>query len=725
LPFQPVVQKIYKDLLSSSRYWPFILTQSAAFAYLSCVLILTNSYGFFAFRKLILAAAFLPVFLALTAFLYGHFLVPRLKVLSRRGWIGLIAISLGLAGIGFLIFPAPRAGLAQPHHLRIQVAPNRNPESKGGVIEIQRIRSLDGQRIAAERFRLDGDWQVIEGSLYSTGKTGAAVTLDADIIGGIALGFKYQADAGEVNIFWDGQTRSVDLYAPDASVSDIVIRMDEGASLPLSKRLVDLATNLLFSLGLFCAAFTACLFLRLNLLHPRWVFVALAYVGILGLFVFLKLDYPTFIAERVFRDTSSYLVQAEIPLTSLSFWAGERSFTLPLLFKILHLQRDVVVMSRVFQFQLWFAILSWAALAAAAASSLRNKWLGPFAFGLVLLFGTNLETGLWDSLLLTESLSISLFVLLLAMWIGWFHIESIRPRLPRALYVCGMVLVSVLYAFTRDSNLYFLLACSVVFILAQIIQKLTKNLWIYAAAMLLLAVLHTASLSGGNRWQIFIYDHLAVRILPNPTATAYFANAGLPVTPQLRQITGMIGYEYHDLLINSPSMQPVRDWVNLKGKNVYIAYLLSRPLQTLLEPLQQFDRLANGSNLVYLYPRFLPLSIPERVTWITNLFYSHSAVSLAGLFLLGAAACMLFWTGPLKRSGLALTIFALLISIYPMMFIIWHGEPLEIERHAVQIGIQWRLAGWLALPLLVDSALQWVTFRRWLDLPAASSSIAN
>ena len=107
----------------------------------------------------------------------------------------------------------------------------------------------------------------------------------------------------------------------------------------------------------------------------------------------------------------------------------------------------------------------------------------------------------------------------------------------------------------------------------------------------------------------------------------------------------MVGYEYHDLLINAPSMQPVRDWVNLKGKNVYLAYLLSRPIQTLLEPLQQFDRLANGSNLMYLYPRFLPLSIPERVTWITNLFYSHSGGMLAGLFLLGAAVSVLLLGG--------------------------------------------------------------------------------
>ena len=120
-----------------------------------------------------------------------------------------------------------------------------------------------------------------------------------------------------------------------------------------------------------------------------------------------------------------------------------------------------VVMSRVFQFQLWFSILCWMALAFAAARSLRNLWVGLLAFAIVLLFGANLETGLWDSLLLTESVSISLFVLLLAMWIGWFSISSAPGTAPSRRFTwLAMVLVSVLYAFTRDSNLYFLLICA-------------------------------------------------------------------------------------------------------------------------------------------------------------------------------------------------------------------------------------------------------------------------
>jgi hypothetical protein len=35
-----------------------------------------------------------------------------------------------------------------------------------------------------------------------------------------------------------------------------------------------------------------------------------------------------------------------------------------------------------------------------------------------------------------------------------------------------------------------------------------------------------------------------------------------------------------------------------------------------------------------------------------------------------------------------------------MMWFIWWAEPMEIDRHAAQIIIQLRLAGWIALALL-------------------------
>jgi hypothetical protein len=38
--------------------------------------------------------------------------------------------------------------------------------------------------------------------------------------------------------------------------------------------------------------------------------------------------------------------------------------------------------------------------------------------------------------------------------------------------------------------------------------------------------------------------------------------------------------------------------------------------------------------------------------------------------------------------------------------VVWHGDPMEIERHALQIAIQIRLMLWLVLLLAVDHWLQ-------------------
>ena len=56
-----------------------------------------------------------------------------------------------------------------------------------------------------------------------------------------------------------------------------------------------------------------------------------------------------------------------------------------------------------------------------------------------------------------------------------------------------------------------------------------------------------------------------------------------------------------------------------------------------------------------------------------------------------------FWLSGSEKRSLWVVILALVVSIYPLMFIVWHGNPQEIERHALQIAVQLRLAGWMAV----------------------------
>jgi hypothetical protein len=39
--------------------------------------------------------------------------------------------------------------------------------------------------------------------------------------------------------------------------------------------------------------------------------------------------------SRIFNDTELYVVTAETPLTDPAFWRAERSFTLPLVYRLL------------------------------------------------------------------------------------------------------------------------------------------------------------------------------------------------------------------------------------------------------------------------------------------------------------------------------------------------------------------------------------------------------
>ena len=73
----------------------------------------------------------------------------------------------------------------------------------------------------------------------------------------------------------------------------------------------------------------------------------------------------------------------------------------------------------------------------------------------------------------------------------------------------------------------------------------------------------------------------------------------------------------------------------------------------------------------------------------------------AGIFLAGVTGWALYkgWN-PVFWGIVAV----LLITVYPLLLLAWHGDPLELDRHGLQIAIQFRLAFWLTLILLLDQA---------------------
>jgi hypothetical protein len=445
--------------------------------------------------------------------------------------------------------------------------------------------------------------------------------------------------------------------------------------------------------------------------HKGTALVILAYLVLLGVFLALKWSYPSFYPLKEYRDTASYAATAEKPLTSLAFWAGERAFTLPLLYKLVGVNSQNIktqaAMVVVANWQAWISILSWAALGLAIAQRMRQRWLGAAAFGLVLAFSLVYDISKWDRMMLSESLSFSLLALLLAGWMWMLELTANHHRSAKAYaLLAGVGVTSVLYSFTRESNLYFVVIAAAVFAAAALLGRFKLSRFFtlaYLGMAVVLFLAQNASINAGNRWQVFIYDHLAYRIIPNPVALAYFVQAGLPVSDQLLQIPTMRGYVYQALLFTDPAMEPVRQWTDAHGKATYFGYLVAHLNISLRQPLSYAAQLLNGTmaygdpDTVKLFPKF-----PASLRAITNGLFpilSRRFAALAYVILVALTAWALLrgWgRGPWWVAAV------ILISMYPLMLVVWHGDPMEIERHALQIAIQFRLVLWLILLLALD-----------------------
>ena len=708
------------------KFWWLILLIASAWFYFAAVIIGKNWYGVYNPGLLLWGFLGIPlIFIGFTVVAVG-LILPNLGRAHRKERIFLFGLSLVIAALLAWLFPPPMPAFSQPHTLRLVPTGTLNPASKGAEIEIEGLRAIDGSSIPLDRLALSGDWRLAGGKLVSHDEQPASVAvLSGPIPGGVELRMEFHRKAGRLLVQLDDHSQEIDLYSPWNTKGNVVIFPSPWAGYSFIHRGFVILGAFLYFLALAALVFMVGLVFQLRLL-PSWVELALLasfYLVVLVFFVGHKRSYANFSAERVYGDTITYARTAEVPLSSFRFWFSDRTFTLPLLYKLSGMNTgnytDREVMRRVADSQTWLSIVGWTALALAAAATMRKRWLGPVAFALVLFFSLSIDISIWDRLMYSEAVSFSLFALLLAMWFGLELLPAKwRTSLIRGLYLFGMVLVTVLYSFTRDTNLYFLLVAGVIFTLAAVFKRTApenKRVYlVYALAILGLFFFQNMTMRLGSRWQIHIFDHIVRRILVDEQALDYFQAAGLPTSQKLFALTEMGVGEYQGLLERSdiPEYKAVRDWVNQSGQSTYIRYLLEHPEKSLLQPVQNFGNLINGNNLEYRFPVFPNQPIADFIETNDQKFYLRSLASFFGLIVLLAMGIWMHWSGRDRRHPAWIVLAVLVISIPPLAFMVWNGNPLEIERHAAQIGLQFRLAGWIGLMLLFDElALSYLNTR--------------
>jgi len=472
------------------------------------------------------------------------------------------------------------------------------------------------------------------------------------------------------------------------------------------------------------------------------------YATLIFIYVGLRILNISEIQEaRTFPDSLVYADMASHSILSQDLWGGWRAPGFALIYKLLGLNP---YLTSVFHSAL--SIVSWSLLAACVAREMRVRWVRIASFAVVLAFSLSTDIILWDWTLLSESMSLSLLALFVANWLWLVRSWEWYKAVP-------LVMIALFWAFTRDSNAYIVLMIAGVLIVTGIAWRTQRRYLILATIFVAFFIGHNFSSDAKPtqaRWTTNLYEVTTQRILPFPKRTAYFAQHGMPDTPVVLERARTWNYTDNQVWKRDPRLQEFRDWLYTHGKSTYMQFLLSRPLRTALEPLQYhprqalflLDRGKPTGQAQYAPAGFspiLPPSIeqiiyPKKLVYLTDWMDEIVGFQLLGVGVLAMTLVMaiLLVRGRLKnrskptkrrtekstnirslvstfrsisvraitslkqRNATWVIPVALIMLAYPHALLVFHGEPMELGRHAVQMSVQLGVGLWMLLLFAVD-----------------------
>jgi hypothetical protein len=422
--------------------------------------------------------------------------------------------------------------------------------------------------------------------------------------------------------------------------------------------------------------------------HERIVLVLQILIFIAYLWVRIATSLPALRSPRALADTDIYKRISTQPILGPDFLAVDRPFVFPFLLQVV--DQDFRTAAGI---QLGLTILAWGALAYFVSSSFRATWLRLFSFITILALSLVRHLAGWDFVMMTESLSLSSFALLIAcgIWLlrGW--------RVDKVVILC---VIAFLFAFTRDTNAYLLIMFTGMIILAVLLRWAPAKSLIVAAAFALTFLISNLSADVSERWVFPLVNVVGKRILPYTASIQSFESCGMPVTPQLLRLADTFANGQNKAFFNDPALVGFRLWVREDGKRCYMRWLAEEPVQSISQAMSQFNDLIYFGNAEDYFSRRYEDLLPSRLERL--LYPVHWVIWIWVILTLAALAAVMqrAW----RENPLWLVFIMLCLSIFPHLFITWHGDAMAPHRHAVSVGMQLAVSMWVLIFLLLEQA---------------------
>jgi hypothetical protein len=393
-------------------------------------------------------------------------------------------------------------------------------------------------------------------------------------------------------------------------------------------------------------------------------------------------------------DAGEYLRVSHLSLLSTQFYTEHKPFGYPLVLKVFGQSQGAVVWM-----QLAVSIASWLFVAAVAARCTRSRLASYGIAASVLAFSCTWPIALWDATLLTESLSISLFAILIGL--GYLCIAK-----PTAPIMVSLLAAALFFSSLRDANGAIAAVVVLLVAVASLRPRRVRTLAYLVAGAAACVLLVTVTTSP-SRWEVLIADQIDKRVMLDPAALAYFRAHGMPAHRDLSAVlfentrTPTVSFDAAASLRRDPRLAYFLPWFLQHGRATYTSYLIDNPAASIGVPTRRFPLILSDAAL----GTYRPSGFRTAPNALEHLFYPSSGNDMILLELgLGALAALGFSRRIFTREWILPL--GLMLSALPLAILVWDGEPSEVPRHALLIGISSRLAFWLGCWLIVAPVLQ-------------------
>ncbi|HLO30813.1 MAG TPA: hypothetical protein VK249_16835 [Anaerolineales bacterium] len=405
-------------------------------------------------------------------------------------------------------------------------------------------------------------------------------------------------------------------------------------------------------------------------------------------------------------DTRSYVEASSAPAFSMEAFTGRRLFTTNILYKLANDSQTCPLLAvstpaegsegyraiqpcfnNIVLLQNWISILGWCFLAWTTARWITTPLYKILMVILVLAFGFTPQIAEWDSVLSPESLSLSLFAILLALLqeIIFFATSEDQkaPFLKNGFLVPFWLVILILWAFIRDVHVYALLVTAALTLPLLFLPRFRKSIYVLAVLIFsgVLFAFGTVTSHNSTRWQPSIRHAFTDYIEPFPARVEFFQKLGMP---------------------KDRSSQEYEAWFKEKALSSYGKFLILHPgfLVSTIFQASFFE-----ADFVQPYFKAPEVKAREALLIIGRFLHPESYAVYVIDFLLLISVCYTALKSHEQRMyGLAWLAIWTFLYLAISLLLSYFGDTSGTRRHIFPSVEGFRLFGWIYLVINIDLA---------------------